>query len=51
MNMNNISFEDLRKLIHEAEILHQQYEQKIGRKDEDWPVWFGKYIIKKTYKI
>ncbi|CAE6486969.1 hypothetical protein [Candidatus Nitrosotenuis uzonensis] len=49
--MKNISINELEKLLMEAEIAHKQYENEIGKKDVDWPVWFAKYIIKKTYKI
>lgn len=42
---------ELEKLIKEVESAHLEYEEKLGKKDKDWPVWFAKFIIKKTYDI
>ena len=48
---NNITIEELENLMKKAEEEHKNYESQLGKKDDDWPVWFAKYIIKKTYKI
>ncbi len=41
----------LEKLMKEAELEHVEYEKQLGKKDKNWPVWFAKFIIKKTYDI
>jgi hypothetical protein len=49
--MNNIPFDELQELLKKAEFEHKKYEIEIGKKDKDWPVWFAKYVIKRTYDI
>ena len=50
MNKSN-SILELEKLMKEAELAHAKYEKKLGKKDQNWPVWLAKFIIKKTYDI
>ena len=41
-----ISVEKLAELLRKAEIAHGEYETELGKRDEDWPVWYAQYIVK-----
>jgi hypothetical protein len=43
----NLTKEDLEKLLREAEKAHGAYEQKLGRRDDNWPSWYADFIVKK----
>jgi len=37
--------ERLADMLREAERAHGVYEQRVGRRDEDWPAWYARHII------
>jgi len=37
----------LEQLLREAEKAHAEYEAKLGHRDNDWPVWYAEFIVKK----
>jgi hypothetical protein len=39
--------EELARLLREAEGAHGEYEQELGRRDEDWPGWYADYILRR----
>lgn len=42
-----ITVEKLEQLLREAEKSHAEYEKGLGRRDEDWPAWYAKFIVEK----
>jgi hypothetical protein len=42
-----VTAEILARLLREAEAAHAQYEATLGRRDEDWPSWYARYIIER----
>jgi len=44
---SKITKEDLAKLLKEAEEAHALYEEKLGKRDENWPEWYAEYILRK----
>ena len=43
----DLSAERLAELLREAEAAHAEYERELGRPDDDWPVWYARYIVDK----
>jgi hypothetical protein len=43
----NVTVEELAELLRSAERAHGEYEQELGRRDEDWPTWYARWIIEK----
>jgi hypothetical protein len=41
----NVTEEALAELLREAERAHGEYERELGRRDEDWPAWYARYIL------
>jgi hypothetical protein len=41
----NLTVEVLARLLHEAEQAHGAYERQLGRRDEDWPTWYARYML------
>lgn len=39
--------EDFEKLLREAERAHGEYEQKLGKRDDNWPSWYAEFIVQK----
>jgi hypothetical protein len=39
--------EQLAGLLREAERAHGEYERELGRRDEDWPGWYARYILER----
>ena len=39
--------EQLAGLLREAERAHGEYERELGRRDEDWPAWYARYILER----
>jgi hypothetical protein len=35
----------LERLLREAEAAHAAYERETGRRDDNWPAWYARYII------
>jgi hypothetical protein len=40
-----LTVEELARLLTEAEHAHGEYERELGRRDEDWPTWYARYIL------
>lgn len=40
-----ITREELARLLREAESAHAEYEKALGRRDEDWPNWYAGFIV------
>jgi len=38
----------LAMLLREAEAAHGEYEMLIGRRDDDWPEWYAKFIVEQA---
>jgi hypothetical protein len=43
--MADLTEERLAELLREAEAAHAEYEQSLGRPDDDWPAWYAHYIV------
>ncbi len=39
--------DELARLLAEAAEAHHEYEQGLGRRDQDWPQWYARYIIER----
>lgn len=39
--------DELARLLADAADAHHEYEQTLGRRDEDWPQWYAQYIIER----
>ena len=37
--------EELAALLKETEQAHGQYEVDLGRRDDEWPLWYAGYIL------
>jgi len=46
----NLTKEHLERLLREAEKAHGEYEQKLGRRDDNWPSWYAEFIVKKLWE-
>lgn len=49
MNVNErpVSQGTLAELLRAAEKAHAEYEQTLGRRDDDWPEWYAHYIFER----
>lgn len=45
MDDDRLTAERLAELLREAERAHAEYERELGRRDEDWPSWYARYIV------
>ena len=45
MTSHELSAERLAELLREAEQAHAEYERELGRRDEDWPTWYARFIV------
>lgn len=43
--MYEVTVDELAMLLRQAEAAHADYEKSLGRRDEDWPAWYAKYIL------
>ena len=37
---------DLASALRRAEAAHGEYEKRLGRRDEDWPIWYADYMVR-----
>lgn len=44
---NKLSADRLAELLREAEAAHADYETQLGHRDEDWPLWYARYILER----
>jgi len=42
-----ITIDQLESLLKEAEKAHSKFEATLGKRDDDWPNWYAKYIFNK----
>jgi hypothetical protein len=42
-----VSEDRLRTLLRVAESAHGAYEQELGRRDDDWPEWYARFIVER----
>ena len=42
-----VSEDRLRTLLRVAESAHGAYEQELGRRDDDWPAWYARFIVER----
>jgi hypothetical protein len=47
VNLSELTAERLAELLREAESAHAEYERELGRRDDDWPDWYARYIVDK----
>jgi hypothetical protein len=40
-----LTAEVLARLLREAEQAHGAYERQLGHPDEDWPLWYARYML------
>ena len=45
MATNQLTTEELARLLREAERAHGDYERQLGKRDEDWPTWYAEFIL------
>ncbi len=45
MNAKAVDQETLARLLREAEAAHAEFEKQLGRRDDDWPSWYARYIV------
>ena len=45
--MYEVTVEQLASLLRDAEAAHGEYEKSLGRRDDDWPRWYARFIIDK----
>lgn len=38
--------ERLEQLLRDAEKAHGEYERELGHRDDDWPVWYARFIAR-----
>jgi hypothetical protein len=43
--MSELTEQRLEQLLREAEAAHGEYEKKLGHRDDDWPVWYARFIV------
>lgn len=47
MDQKVITKDELEQLLRDAEAAHAQYEQQLGRRDDNWPAWYAEYILER----
>jgi hypothetical protein len=40
-----LTAEALARLLREAEQAHGAYERQLGHRDDDWPMWYARYML------
>jgi hypothetical protein len=47
MGQQELTKDELARLLREAEAAHGEYEKTLGRRDDDWPEWYAAFIVEK----
>ena len=47
MDATKMTADELARLLREAEVAHADYEKSVGRRDDDWPAWYARFIVEK----
>lgn len=50
MDFQQLAVDKLAQLLREAEEEHKKYEERLERRDEDWPRWYAQYILERLGK-
>jgi hypothetical protein len=45
VDAGELTAERLTMFLRDAEHAHGDYEQSLGRRDEDWPAWYAQFIL------
>ena len=45
--MYEVTVDELAGFLREAESAHAEYEKSLGRRDDDWPTWYARFILDK----
>jgi hypothetical protein len=45
--MKELTAERLEQLLRDAEAAHDEYERELGRRDDDWPAWYARWIVER----
>jgi hypothetical protein len=45
MRLEELSQEELARLLREAKDAHAEYERELGEQHEDWPSWYAGYML------
>ena len=45
--MQELTAERLEQLLRGAEEAHGAYERELGRRDDDWPAWYARWIVER----
>jgi len=45
--VNELTQEELARLLRDAEHAHGEYERELGRRDDDWPTWYAGYVLER----
>ena len=43
--LEELSQEELAKLLRDAQVAHKEFEHETGERDEDWPGWYAGYLL------
>lgn len=43
--MYEVTVDELAGLLRDAEKAHAAFETSLGRRDDDWPSWYAKYVL------
>jgi hypothetical protein len=44
--VTELTEERLEQLLRAAEEAHGEYEKELGHRDDDWPVWYARFIAR-----
>jgi hypothetical protein len=47
LDPTELTKERLAELLREAEQAHAEYERELGRRDEDWPGWYARFVLER----
>jgi hypothetical protein len=47
MGVEELTRDELARLLQEAEQAHAAYEKELGGRDEDWPSWYAEFILER----
>ena len=42
-----VTQEELAQLLQETEHAHGEYERELGRRDDEWPSWYARYMLER----
>ena len=48
MDAVRITEEELARLLRDAEKAHAEYESTLGHRDEEWPEWYARFIVRQV---